>query len=55
MVKFLAVGEACKAMFRPAPGFKGTAFDSSVVSTEATSISASAVSTEGVVCGSYVT
>ena len=41
--KFLAVEEACVAILWPTPGFKGRTFVSSAFSTEATSISASAV------------
>ena len=41
--KILAVGEACKAIFRAIPGFKGRAFGSFRFSTEETLISASAV------------
>ena len=41
--KFLAVGEACMAIFRPIPGFKGKTFVSSGFSTNRTLISASAL------------
>ena len=42
--RFLAVGEACMAIFWPALGFKGRTFVSSGFSIEGTWISASAVS-----------
>ena len=42
--KFLTVGEACVAIFRPISDFNGSAFISSGFSTEQTLISASAVS-----------
>ena len=43
--KFLAVGETCKAIFPPAPGFKEGIFESSRIAAEGggTLISASAV------------
>ena len=47
--KFLAVGEACLAIFWPTPGFKGRTSVSSGFSTEGTFIFASAVS----YCGWY--
>ena len=43
MAYFLAIGEACKAMFRPTPGLKEKTFDSFVFSAEGTLVSASAV------------
>ena len=39
----LAVGEACVAVFRPTPGFKGRTFVTSGFPKEGTLISASAV------------
>ena len=41
--KFLAVGEACEAIFRPIPDFNGRMFVSSLFSTEWILISAAAV------------
>ena len=41
--KFLAVGEACEAIFRPIPDFNGRTFVSSRFSTEWISISATAL------------
>ena len=43
MAYFQAIGEACKAMFRPTPGLKEKTFDSFVFSAEGTLVSASAV------------